>query len=119
MLQGNVVQLGPGLKSETKALDQSRTLKSLSTPTHHHHPPTKTFKRVLGIIGGQDLVCRLHITQATRSRNFDPHSKKEFRTQKFVGPKTFNTQIIFEPQTFFYLKSFLGKIFQTKSFFGP
>ena len=28
-----VVQLGPGLKSETKALDQSRTLNSLWTTT--------------------------------------------------------------------------------------
>ena len=34
----NVVQLGPGLKSKTKALDQSRTLNSLWI--HHHHPPT-------------------------------------------------------------------------------
>ena len=36
-----IVQLGPSLKSETKALDQSRTLNSLWTthhppPTHHH-----------------------------------------------------------------------------------
>ena len=33
-----VVQLGPGLKSKTKALDRSRTLNSLWI--HHHHPPT-------------------------------------------------------------------------------
>merc|ERR1711947_4136 len=83
-------------------MDQSRTLKSLSTPTHHHHPPTKTFKRVLCIVGGQDLVCRLHITQATRSRNFYPHSKK-----KFSDPKVCWTLIYFGPKifwTFFYPK---------------
>ena len=36
------VQLGPGLKSETKALDQSRTLNSLWT-THHPPPTTITY----------------------------------------------------------------------------
>ena len=34
-----IVQLGPGLKSKTKAFDQSRTLNSLWI----HHPPTKNF----------------------------------------------------------------------------
>ena len=35
------------------------------------HPP-KTFWRVLGIVGGQDLVCRLPIVQGTSAHSFDP-----------------------------------------------
>ena len=37
-----IVQLGPGLKSKTKALDQSRTLNSLWTTTTTHPPPLTT-----------------------------------------------------------------------------
>ena len=45
------VQLGPGLKSKTKALDQSRTLNSLWTTNfppaqpRHHPPPTENFSK--------------------------------------------------------------------------
>ena len=40
VIQFPIVQLGPGLKFKTKALDQSRTLNSLWTT---HHPPTENF----------------------------------------------------------------------------
>ena len=40
------------------------------------HPPTthppETFWRVLGIGGGQDLVCGLPIVQGTSAHSFDP-----------------------------------------------
>ena len=36
-----------------------------------HHPP-ETFWRVLGIGGGQDLVCGLPIVQGTSAHSFDP-----------------------------------------------
>ena len=55
-----IVQLGPGLKSKTKALDQSRTINSLYKTTHHL---PKTFRRLPGFVRGQDLVCRLPIDQ--------------------------------------------------------
>ena len=41
------------------------------SPRPTHHPP-KTFWRVLGIVGGQDLVCRLPIVQGTSAHSFDP-----------------------------------------------
>ena len=64
----------------------------------NYHPPTYTpFWRVLGKVGGQDLVCRLHIVQRTRSQT---------------------TQNNFEPQKLF-TKLFLTLVFLVFIFFGP
>ena len=64
------------LKLTAKALDQRWTLNSLSN--HHpppttttHHPP-KTFRRVLGITGGQALACRSLLGQWTIFQSFNP-----------------------------------------------
>ena len=37
------------------------TLKPPTTTHHHHHHPPKTFRRALGIAGGQNLVFRLQV----------------------------------------------------------
>ena len=41
------------------------------SPAAVRHPP-KTFWRVLGIVGGQDLVRGLPIVQGTSAHGFDP-----------------------------------------------
>ena len=60
--QVNFVQLGPGLKSEIKALDQSRTLNSLWTT---HHPPTENFSKGSRLRKGPRLIKSL--TQAEQN----------------------------------------------------
>ena len=56
-------------QAKTKALAQSRTLNLVWEPPTHL---PETFWRVLGIVGGQDLVCRLPIVQGTSTHSFDP-----------------------------------------------
>ena len=62
-------------------------------PTTYHLP--KTFRRVLGFLWGQDLVCRPYIDQRGISPNFAPLPQifwppppfKFFRTPQFFGRK--------------------------------
>ena len=75
-------------------------------PPTTHHPP-ETFWRVLGIVGGQDLVCGLPIVQGTSAHSFDPPSK-------FFGHKT-----LFGPENFLDPNFVLDpKIFLDPKFFG-
>ena len=59
--------------SKNQAAEQVAATNSriLSTFCQNNHPP-ETFWRVLGIVGGQDLVCRLPIVQGTSAHSFDP-----------------------------------------------
>ena len=61
-------------------------------PPTTHHPP-KTLWRVLGIVGGQDLVCRLPIVQGTSAHSFDPPFQifwpKNVLDPKFLEPNFF------------------------------
>ena len=52
------------------------------------HPPPKTFWRIPGIVGGQDLACRLPIVQGATAHSFDP-PRQIFLTQKCFGTKFF------------------------------
>ena len=65
-----------------------------------HHPPTthhlpKTFWRVLGIVEGQDLVCRLPIVQGTSAHSFESPPPQIFLTQKYFGSKIFGTDFFY------------------------
>ena len=79
----------------------------MSTTTTHQ--PPKTFGRFLGIVGGQDLVCRLHIVQTTRPHSFDTPSPifwdpNFFLTNVFFcpRPKIFRVPIFFFALNFFF-----------------
>ena len=92
------------------------------------HPP-KTFWRVPGIVGGQDLVCRLPIVQGTSAHSFDP-PLQFFLTQKCFGSKIFGTKSFlidfFGTQNYFSTQIFLNpkfswikSFFLTSNFFDP
>ena len=116
------VQLGP--RPKPKALAQRWTLNSLS---NHHPPPPppKTFQRVLGIVGGQDLVCSLLIVQATRLHSFDPPPLQIFWSKRYFWPNFLGPKI-FVPKKFWRVKILVQKILWSKQnilvrnvFFGP
>ena len=60
------VQLGPNLSWGFEP--KMNTKITLRPPP----PPPKTLRRVLGIAGGQNLVCRLHVGQWTKLQSFNP-----------------------------------------------
>ena len=59
--RGKTINCSAWLKLNTKL-----TLKTTTT-----HPP-KTFRRVLGIAGGQNLACMLHVGHWTKPQSFNP-----------------------------------------------
>ena len=81
------------------------------------HPPPKTFWRVPGIVGGQDLVCRLPIVQGATAHSFDP-PLQIFLTQKCFGTEFFLDKIFFRPKTFSGPNIFQDPKFFS-FFFGP
>ena len=83
------VQLGPRPKPKLwPKAEHEIWCRTHPPPTTHHHL-TKTFWRVLGIVGGQDLVCRLPIVMRTCAHGFDPTPSKFFEHRDFFGLNTF------------------------------
>ena len=68
-----IVQLGPG---QNQSFGPKQNTKLGVSTTHHHLP--ETFWRVPGIVGGQDLVCRLPIVQRTSAQSVDPPPPAKF-----------------------------------------
>ena len=58
--------------------------------SNYHPPKTKTFRMLLGLEGGQDLVCRLLWV----------------REPKLYYPKNFNKQTVFRPKIHLWPKVF-------------
>ena len=86
----------------------------------NHHQPPKTCGRFLGLVGGKDLVYRLHMVQTTR-----PHSQI-LTAPIFFRPKffffsnhNFLHQIFFPGQKFINLKKILRPrfLFRTQNTF--
>ena len=94
---------------------------------------------ISSVVGGQNLVCRLHIVQATRPNSFNPpppknffgpnilldqklfwicnSSKPNFVYSKYIfWPKIIWTQKILDP--IFFTQFFLSKIFLDPNFFS-
>ena len=125
-------------QAKTKSFGQKQNTKVTfnTTTTITHPPPPKIFQKVLSLIGGQDLLCRLYIVQVTRPQNFDLPPFKFLWTQNFVGPKTlldskfsrlkffFDQKFFFEPNLFwsniiFGSKKICIQNFFLPTFFGP
>ena len=104
-----IVQLGPGLKSETKALDQSRTLNLLWTT----HPPPTTANFLRG--SRLRMRPRFGMQASYRSKSYIP--KFWPPPQSFDPPPL--TQNFVELKIFFNLKSLVRKkiLIRKKMFF--
>ena len=66
-----IVELGPNLSWGFGPKVNTKLTLETTTTTHHHTSP-KTFRRVLGIAGGQNLVCGLYIGQWTKTQSVNP-----------------------------------------------
>ena len=78
-------------------------------PTHH---PPQTFRRVLGIAEGQNLVCRQHIGQQTKSQSFNPLDETLPSAQKSLEP-FFPRTLVLSPI------SVMDALVRPKVFFRP